>query len=132
MKIEVEVSAGELLDKISILEIKQERIGDPSKLANINKELATLERERDRCVQLSGESAEVYDLLRSTNEALWDIEDHIRECERAQDFGPRFIALARSVYFQNDKRALYKRQLNELLGSNLIEEKSYSEYSSMA
>jgi tetratricopeptide (TPR) repeat protein len=124
----VEVAPGELIDKITILQIKSERISDPAKLVNVRHELnvlETVEHERiassERLKQLSAD-------LKAVNEALWDIEDEIRVCERAKDFGPRFIELARSVYHQNDRRAALKRQINDLLGSAIIEEKSYASY----
>jgi hypothetical protein len=124
------VSWGELLDKISILEIKLARIGDPAKLRNVGDELSALETARDAQPWwrdrpgVEGLTAE----LKAVNEALWDIEDAIRERERERDFGPRFVELARSVYLTNDRRAALKRSLNEALGSGLVEEKSYSDY----
>lgn len=121
------ISPGELLDKISILEIKVERMADAAKLQNVRHELAVL-----NCVRRSiSETAELTALkaeLKSVNEALWDIEDAIRHCERQGDFGGTFVELARSVYLQNDRRAALKRKLNELLGSGLIEEKAYAPY----
>lgn len=122
------VSAGELVDKISILAIKSERIQDPAKLANIRKELEAL-----RAVQQAnlapGDTLEALAAgLKQVNEALWDIEDQIRDCERQKDFGPRFIGLARAVYLQNDHRADLKKQINLHTGSTFVEEKSYSGY----
>ncbi|MBL38665.1 MAG: hypothetical protein CMP07_09680 [Xanthomonadales bacterium] len=126
--IPVPISPGELLDKISILEIKSERIGDPNKRANV-------ERELDLLTGLwHGEAAETTEVtagrteLKTLNEKLWDIEDAIRDCEREGDFGPRFVELARSVYKTNDQRAAVKRRINEALGSTILEEKSYKEY----
>jgi hypothetical protein len=122
----VEVSAGELLDKISILEIKNQRMRDPAQLANVRAELAAL-AEPCRALELS--AAEISRLRRDlslVNLRLWDIEDDIRRCEREQDFGPRFIALARLVYKTNDQRAELKRRLNVAVGSRLVEEKSYA------
>lgn len=119
------VSWGELLDKITILQIKRERIGTPSARANVASELALL-------WEIAGEAMENHALtvplrqLRAVNEDLWDIEDRIREEETAADFGQRFVQLARAVYHKNDQRAAIKRQINELLGSVLIEEKSYA------
>ena len=128
MLIHVPVSWGELLDKITILEIKAERIADPVKTANVAKELAALRATRDEAgVDLTLISA-VIGALREVNEALWRIEDDIRDCERQGDFGARFVALARDVYRTNDKRAALKRQVNEALGSDLVEEKSYAAY----
>ncbi|MBC8873218.1 MAG: hypothetical protein H8E44_27605 [Planctomycetes bacterium] len=124
----VEIAPGELIDKITILEIKTERIADPDKLNNVRVELEVLEKARDEAVEASPELGDLAARLRKVNEALWDIEDDIRDCERRQDFGPRFIELARSVYRSNDQRAAVKREVNELLGSKLIEEKSYTDY----
>jgi hypothetical protein len=126
--IKVEVAPGELLDKITILEIKAERIADPQKRRNVGVELEVLVQARDAEISPSPELDELAGQLKAVNESLWDIEDKIRDCERNQDFGPSFIELARSVYRSNDRRAALKRQINELLGSKLIEEKSYSEY----
>lgn len=123
----VEISAGELLDKIAILRIKSERIRDSGKLRNVRAELAVLETVR----QTLPPSSALVDLegqLRTANERLWEIEDALREYERRQDFGPQFIELARSVYLTNDRRTALKRTINELLDSRLIEEKSYAEY----
>ena len=121
----VPVSWGELLDKISILEIKRARIRDAGARANVERELRLL---REIVGQLPDE-AEVAALtarLREVNEALWEIEDGIRGREAAKDFGAEFIRLARSVYTRNDERAALKRALNRLLGSELVEEKSYA------
>ena len=126
--IRVPVAPGELLDKIAILEIKAARIADPTKNANVRVELAALARVRDEAVEASGELARLSRALREVNEALWDIEDAIRDCEAAAEFGPRFVELARSVYRTNDRRAALKREINLLLGSELIEEKSYAPY----
>jgi hypothetical protein len=124
----VEIAPGELMDKLTILEIKCERISDPAKLANVGVERETLVAARDRAIAASPELAGLTAELKRINEALWEIEDRVRECERRQDFGPEFISLARSVYHSNDHRANLKRQINELLGSKLIEEKSYAAY----
>lgn len=126
--IRVEISPGELLDKIAILEIKNERIGDADKRRNVRIDLASLSETRRRCVLESPALAALTAELKRVNAALWDIEDEIRALERAQDFGARFIELARSVYRQNDRRAALKRQINELLGSGLMEEKAYAWY----
>jgi hypothetical protein len=123
----VEVSPGELLDKLTILEIKSERIADPRKRENVRTELAALAAARET-LEPSPRLAELVAQLKAVNEALWDIEDAIRLCERDGDFGPRFIELARSVYRTNDRRAALKRAINELLSSSLIEEKSYTDY----
>jgi hypothetical protein len=121
----VPVSWGELLDKITILQIKCDRIGRARARANVAKELALLQsiagqRLRDATVM------PLLGLLRTVNEDLWGIEDRIREHEAARDFGHAFVQLARSVYQKNDLRAAIKRQINDLLGSALVEEKSYA------
>jgi hypothetical protein len=126
--VSVAVAPGELIDKITILEIKSERIAEPAKLANVATELATLVARRDATLTASAELDRLSADLKSVNEALWEIEDDIRDCDRAGDFGPRFVELARSVYRTNDKRMELKRRINTLLGSNLIEEKSYRPY----
>ena len=120
------IAPGELLDKITILELKAERIGDQEKLRNVRAELAVLAEARDRSIfDLEG-LRELTCELKGINESLWAIEDEIRACEQPGDFGPRFIELARSVYRQNDRRAAVKRRINERLGSRLLEEKSYA------
>lgn len=124
----VSVSPGELLDKISILEIKSGKIDNPVKLKNVQKELIELEGARDNTIPSSSKLTVLYDELKQTNNALWLIEDEIRRCERLNDFGEKFVELARSVYKTNDVRALLKRQINELLGSPLLEEKHYEKY----
>lgn len=126
--ISVEIAPGELIDKITILEIKSARITDAAKLANVRIELSTLEQARDSAIPASPELADLTAQLKAINEALWQIEDDIRDCERDKDFGQKFIDLARSVYKSNDKRAALKRDINVLLGSRLVEEKSYSDY----
>jgi len=123
--INVEISPGELIDKITILEIKRERLVDAAKLKNVQSELAMLEASRDRAIAPSDELTGLTAELREVNEALWQVEDELRQSERAGDFGPRFIELARSVYQRNDRRASIKRQINQWLGSRLMEEKSY-------
>jgi hypothetical protein len=126
--IAVEVSPGELIDKITILEIKSERIPDGAKLLNVRTELTTLVAACDRAIPASLELAALTRELKQVNESLWHIEDHIRDCERQRNFGAAFVALARSVYKSNDRRSALKRQINELLGSRLIDEKSYAPY----
>lgn len=126
--ITVEVAPGELIDKITILEIKSMRITDVDKLRNIKMELATLVTARDKAIPESLDLTELTQQLREANESLWQIEDEIRDCERRQDFGPQFIELARSVYKTNDRRSAIKRKINDLLGSRLVEEKSYAPY----
>ena len=129
--ISVEIAPGELIDKITILQIKLERVTDPRKLANVRTELDVLTAAYDRAIPASAELTKLTGDLKAVNESLWEIEDDIRLCEWAGDFGPRFIELARSVYFQNDRRAAVKRQINELLGSTIIEEKAYQPYARM-
>ncbi len=121
----VEISPGELLDKVSILQIKAERIDDPAKVQNIQTELQTLSRTRDQFVETSPRLDELFAKLKTVNEALWDVEDELRFCEQRQDFGPEFVELARSVYRHNDRRSVLKREINKLLDSRLVEEKSY-------
>ncbi|WP_163336382.1 DUF6165 family protein [Desulfopila sp. IMCC35008] len=128
MALLVPVSWGELLDKIAILRIKSERITDNVKRANVIHELERLDELRYGAVTESDELAELEKGLKEVNEALWDIEDDIRICEKDRDFGPRFVGLARSVYKTNDRRAALKYSINMLLGSDLVEEKSYEPY----
>lgn len=125
----IEVGAGELIDKITILKIKADRMTDPAKLRNVKHELDVLSRAREENLNQSSELDRLEDQLRKVNEALWVIEDDIRACEAVRDFGPKFIELARSVYIQNDSRAVIKKAINELCGSSIIEEKSYTEFS---
>ena len=124
-EIQVPVSFGELLDKISILQIKSERISDEAKLANIRTELSALEKTWLAHPAGVKDIARLRADLKAVNERLWDIEDNIRLQDKAQDFGPAFIELARSVYLQNDERARIKKDINLALGSAYIEEKSY-------
>lgn len=122
------VSYGELIDKITILEIKSERIGDAAKLANIRTEHDLLNASWDAHPASRTDIAAERAQLRAVNEALWDIEDRIRVKEKAKAFDGEFIELARSVYIRNDERAVVKRAINEKLGSTLVEEKSYENY----
>ncbi len=126
--LQVEVSPGELIDKITILEIKADRISDPDKLANVHRELRSLTATGEKALDTSPELDEFTAELRRINEQLWEIEDDIRDCERNGDFGERFVELARAVYRTNDRRAAAKRSINELLGSELVEEKDYADY----
>jgi post-segregation antitoxin (ccd killing protein) len=126
--ISVEIAPGELIDKITILEIKLERMTDAAKLANVKIEWETLTQARDAAIEASDALAGLTQALKSVNEQLWEIEDDIRDCERGKDFGDTFIGLARAVYKTNDERARLKRDINELLGSRLVEEKSYAAY----
>lgn len=125
----IEVGAGELIDKITILEIKMARMSDPEKLRNVKHELDVLNHARTGALQQSDALHRLEDALRQVNEALWVIEDDIRACEAARDFGPQFIELARSVYIQNDTRATLKKSINALCGSSIVEEKSYTAFS---
>lgn len=128
--IQVPVSYGELIDKITILEIKSRQITDPAKLANVRNELdllnATWANDAASQTDIGDERAR----LLAVNEALWDIEDRIRLKEKGQAFDAEFVELARSVYFRNDVRAAVKREINLKLGSQLVEEKSYQDYRS--
>ena len=127
-EIHVPVSPGEVLDKITILRIKAARITDPAKLANVRRELELLERTwRDSPYARHNVAADEA-ALEAVNERLWDIEDRIRDKERAQAFDAEFIALARSVYIENDERAAIKKRINTALGSAIVEEKSYAAY----
>jgi len=129
-EIEVPVSPGELLDKITILRIKSARMRDSGKLANVRTELAALERVWNASPYAAVDVAGDVSALLAVNERLWAIEDDIRDKERAQSFDGEFVRLARAVYVENDERAAIKRRLNVKLGSSLIEEKSYAEYKS--
>jgi len=126
--IQVPVSPGELLDKITILRIKARRIGEPAKLRNVRLELDALEAiwaaSRHAAVDIGAD----VDALMAVNERLWAIEDDIRDKERARSFDADFIRLARAVYVQNDERAAIKRRINLTLGSGIVEEKSYRPY----
>ena len=128
MSLLIPASWGELLDKITILQIKSERMTDPAKLANVRSELELLEKVRDLQGAVPDGLAELVADLRTVNGMLWEIEDAIRDCERERDFGERFIELARSVYFTNDRRADLKYRINLLAGSQVVEEKSYTPY----
>ncbi|HVR61908.1 MAG TPA: DUF6165 family protein [Polyangia bacterium] len=128
MNITVEIGPGELVDKITILEIKSAHIAARDKLANIRHELAVLRAARDRALAPSPELDALTRQLKTINETLWRVEDEIRDCERAADFGPMFVSLARSVYRTNDQRAAVKRRINELFDSAIVEEKSYAKY----
>jgi uncharacterized protein DUF6165 len=130
VSIKIEISVGELLDKITILQIKEERISDASKLDNIKKELRVLQTQWQDSPYSQNNLDESISALKEVNEKLWVIEDKIRIKENEQTFDEGFIELARSVYVINDKRAEIKRVINSKTGSELIEEKSYSDYSS--
>ena len=126
--IRIEIAPGELIDKITILEIKAARIADAAKRTNVLVELATLTDARAAAIPADGEIDRLTAELKTVNEALWEIEDDIRACDRGGDFGPRFVELARAVYRNNDRRAELKRAINLHLGSRLVEEKSYKPY----
>lgn len=119
------ISVAELLDKISILELKAAAIADPARQANVRHELAALEAVRQREVASMSGLTPLYAELQAVNRRLWQIEDDIRAHERAGRFDARFIELARGVYRENDRRTAVKRRINELIGSDLVEEKSY-------
>jgi len=121
----IEVSNGEIADKLTIIELKLERISDPGKLTNLQKEHAILE---EALAGFMRKDDPLYLELYRVNTQLWEIEDRIRDLERRKDFGPEFIETARSVYFRNDERSEIKRRINMLTGSGLIEEKSYEKY----
>ena len=121
----VPISIGELVDKISILEIKAQRIGDPDKLANVRRELDLLcAAQRDIGLDTS-DMREFLGELKAINLALWEIEDEIRELDSKREFGPRFVDLAQKVYRLNDRRSQIKRLINDTFGSAIVEEKSY-------
>ena len=125
----IEVSNGEILDKLTILYLKVAFITDKDKLENIRKEVEELRPIAQDLFQEYGEELrKLYDKLGEVNHRLWKIEDNIRECERSQDFSDEFIKLARAVYFTNDERSDIKKQINILTKSGLIEEKSYEDY----
>jgi hypothetical protein len=129
-EIKVPISPGELLDKITILRIKSQRMTDPRKLANVRLELEALEETWKSSAYADIDVGTDLNALLAVNARLWTIEDDIRDKERAQSFDGDFVRLARSVYMANDERAAIKRRLNVKLGSSLIEEKSYAEYRS--
>lgn len=121
----LEVSNGEIADKLTIIEIKLEKIKDVSKLANLRNEFEVVNQAMS---QIMDKAHPLYQQLYEINNRLWVIEDHIRDLERAGDFGEDFVRTARSVYFINDERSEVKRKINEITGSKLFEEKSYEEY----
>ena len=127
-KILTEISAGELLDKISILEIKLDKIKDKESLIEINKEYTSLSETKNSNISITKELENLTKQLKETNMKLWSIEDEKRMCEKNKDFGKKFIELARNVYLNNDKRARIKSEINKLLGSNIREIKKYINY----
>jgi hypothetical protein len=128
MHLNVQTSPGEFLDKLTILEIKSERIADPAKLANVRNELEQLRAVWAASPLAGRDVSRTVAELKAVNEALWEIEDGIRRHEAERRFDASFVELARSVYRNNDRRAALKRELNVALGSDLLEEKSYTEY----
>ena len=124
----IPISPGELLDKITILQIKSERIADPAKVANVTTELEMLEKVWREAVSDDDVIRALSTELRKINEELWEIEDDIRDEERNKRFGDRFVELARAVYVTNDKRAEAKKKVNLHLNSSIVEEKSYQDY----
>jgi hypothetical protein len=127
-EIKVPISPGELLDKITILRIKSQRMSDPVKVSNVRLELRALEQTWSASFYAEFDVDADVSALLSVNERLWVIEDDIRDKERAQAFDADFIRLARAVYFENDERAAIKRRINTKLGSGIVEEKSYRDY----
>ena len=127
-KIQSEISAGELLDKISILEIKIDKIKDSSNIAEITKEYKILKKVKDSQIESTEKLEKLYIEIKKINLNLWNIEDEIRICEKRKDFSQKFIDLARSVYFNNDKRSKIKAEINKILGSNIKEIKHYADY----
>ena len=124
----VPTAPGELIDKLTILRLKAEKITDTAKLANVRHEQAALQQSADAALPASAELRALWEQLYQINAALWVIEDDIRACESRADFGPDFIRLARAVYVTNDQRAAVKKQINLHLGSAIIEEKSYHDH----
>ena len=127
-KILVEVSVGELLDKLSILEIKKEKIKDKDKLKFINDEYKMLKSEFDKNVKSDDSLTKLFDVLKEINSRLWVIEDDKRQCEKNSDFGERFIKLSRDVHLLNDNRAKLKLEINNYTGSKIKEIKEYTKY----
>ena len=127
-KILTEISAGELLDKLSILEIKLNKIKNPALLQEIKKDYNIINEAKNKNINSSNEINVLYTDLKKINEQLWEIEDKIRLCEKNSDFKDKFIQLARDVYLKNDKRSEIKLKINKILGSNIQEVKQYTQY----
>ena len=127
-KILTEISAGELLDKISILEIKLEKIEDKNNREEIKKEYKILKEIQNSSIKLDNKIKKLFNSIKEINIKLWNVEDELRVCEKNKDFGKNFIELAREVYFNNDKRSKIKFEINKILGSNIIEIKQYVNY----
>ena len=127
-KILSEISAGELLDKISILEIKLEKIKDKNNLDEINKEYKILRNAQNSNIEITDKIEKLFQEIKEVNTNLWDIEDKLRICEKNKDFGKNFTELAREVYLNNDKRSKIKSEINKILDSNIREIKQYVNY----
>ena len=127
-KVLSEISPGELLDKISILEIKLEKIKDKNSQKKIKREYKILKKIQNSSIEMSDKIKDLYRSVSNVNIKLWDIEDKIRICEQNKNFGENFIELARGVYFKNDERAKLKNEINEILESNIREIKQYINY----
>ena len=127
-KILSEISAGELLDKISILEIKIKKVQDKESLKEINKEYTILKKVQNSNIKVTDNIKNLFEELKKINLNLWNIEDQVRSCEKNKDFGNKFVELARSVYVSNDKRSNIKFKINKLLDSNIKEIKKYTDY----
>ena len=127
-KILSEISAGELLDKISILEIKREKIKNKANQEKINKEYKILKEVQNSSIEATEKLKTLFKKIKEVNQNLWDIEDKLRFCEKNKDFGKNFIELARGVYFNNDKRSKIKSEINKILMSNIKEVKEYVQY----
>ena len=127
-KILSEISAGELLDKISILEIKLEKIKNKAKQEIINKEYKILKEVQNSSIEVTEKLKTLFKKIKEVNQNLWNIEDKLRFCEKNKDFGKNFIELARGVYFNNDKRSKIKSEINKILMSNIKEVKEYVQY----
>ena len=127
-KILSEISAGELLDKISILEIKLKKIEDKNNLEEIKKEYKILQKIQNSSIKFDDKITKLFDSIKKVNIKLWNVEDNLRICEKNKDFGKKFIELAREVYFNNDKRSKIKSEINKILGSNIREVKQYINY----
>ena len=127
-RIQTEISEGELLDRISILEIKLNKIKNPILLQEVKKEYDLLNKTKNNNINSSNKIDILYKNLKEINEKLWKIENEIRLCEKNSDFNDKFVQLARNVYIENDKRSKIKLEINKVLGSNIIEVKQYTEY----
>ena len=127
-KILSEISAGELFDKISILEIKLEKIKDKNNLVELNKEYKILKNAQNSNVEITDKIKKLFKEIKEVNTNLWNIEDKLRICEKNKDYGKNFIELARGVYLNNDKRSIIKLKINKILGSNIVEIKQYASY----